>query len=134
MPTGRSPDDTWVFEQDQGEAEIADLDPFNPVFEQDVGRLDVAMDDAVLVRRGKPGRDFRANPQHRGQVERAEADASQGPARHVFHHQVRHAGLLVYGVDGDDVDVIDARRRPPSRRKRRWAVWLVATPAEARVP
>ena len=42
------------FQGDAGQAEIGDLDTFDPVLEHDVGRFDVAVYDALLLSRKSP--------------------------------------------------------------------------------
>ena len=44
-----------------GQAEVGDLDPLDAVLQQDVGRLDVAVDQALGVGRGQAGGDLHAD-------------------------------------------------------------------------
>ena len=54
-----------------GQAEVGDLDVLDAVFQQDVARLDVAVDQAHRVGGGQAGGDLPADPQHVRQLERA---------------------------------------------------------------
>ena len=54
-----------------GQAEVGDLRLVRPAFEQDVARLDVAVDQVTRMGRGQPLGDLPADPQHLGHVERA---------------------------------------------------------------
>jgi hypothetical protein len=78
------------------------------VFEQDVGRLDVAVNQAVLVGRRQAAGDLRADPQHLRHVERPDPvePLLQGLAGDVFRHQMRER-LLLDRVNGDDVLMAD---------------------------
>ena len=49
-----------------GQAEIDDLDPAPPLLQPDVGRLDVAVDQAPGVGRGQALGDLPADAQHLG--------------------------------------------------------------------
>jgi hypothetical protein len=101
-----------------GDAEVHHLDGAARG-EHDVGGLDVAVDDARAVRVGE-------RIEHaRGELQRALGDdlaavaqhLAQGHALDELHHDVRHghlgrAVLLFAGVvHGDDVRVVEARRR-----------------------
>jgi hypothetical protein len=46
-----------------GQAEIGDLDSLDAVLQQDVGRLDVAMNQTLLVCRGQSARDLLGDTQ-----------------------------------------------------------------------
>ena len=46
-----------------GQAEVGDLDPLDAVFEQDVGRLDVAVDQPLSVGGRQPRGRLHADPQ-----------------------------------------------------------------------
>ena len=78
--------------------------------EQDVGRLDVAVDQAGGVGGGQPLGDLPADPQHLRHVERAGAvePLLERLAGDELHHQVRQR-LLLDGVDLHDVLVPDLR-------------------------
>ncbi len=97
----------------QRQAEVGDLDPLDAVLQQDVRRLDVAMDQALGVRRGQPERRLHADPKDFLGAQRAVAvdPVLERSAVDAGHHQVREAGLRigVDGVDGDDV-IVDDRR------------------------
>jgi hypothetical protein len=116
------------------QAEVGEHDPLDAVLQQDVGRLDVAVDDPLGVGGGQAQRRLPADPQHGRDVQRpvpvdALLQRAPGDAR---HHQVgQPAGLVgVHGVDGDDV-VVDDRggrlrlageplpRRPAGGQQRR---------------
>ena len=82
------------------------------VFKQDVGRLDVAVNHPVLMRRRQAGGDLGADPQHGRQIERRpEANAiTEGAAGHILHNQVGHALLFVHSVNRHDIGMIDPGR------------------------
>src|SRR6185436_2901926 len=90
-----------------GDAEVHDLhravggDP-------DVGRLDVAVDDAVTMRVLEPAGSLRQDVDalRRRQRLAARDDAVEVLAGEVFLHQVRNAVLDAEVVDGDDVAVL----------------------------
>ena len=54
-----------------GQTEIGDLDAFDPVLEEDVGRLDVAVDQTLRMRRRQARRDLHADAQNLGELQRA---------------------------------------------------------------
>ena len=54
-----------------GQAEVGELDPLDAVLQQDVGRLDVAVDQPLRVRRRQPGGRLHADPQDLAGAERA---------------------------------------------------------------
>ena len=92
-----------------GQAEVGDLDPLlDAALQQDVARLDVAVDQPQRVGRGQPPGDLPADPQHLRHLERP------GPvelllqrlAGDELHHQVGNR-LLLDRVDVDDVLVPD---------------------------
>ncbi len=107
-----------------GQTEVGDLNALDLVFEQNVGRFDVAVDQPLGVRRRQAGGHLNADAQNGADVERPVAvqPLLQGDAGHVFHDQVGNAVGLVNAVDGDDVLVADGgggaslARKPPSRR------------------
>ena len=81
--------------------------------DQDVGRLDVAVHQAALVRgverRGDRGR----HALHAVQVELALVDdVAQVRAGHEAHRQVEHAVVFAAAVDRDDVRVLQRGRQP----------------------
>ena len=55
-----------------GQAEVGDLRLVRPAFEQDVARLDVAVDQVARMGRGQPLGDLPADPQHLGHFERTD--------------------------------------------------------------
>ena len=96
-----------------GQAEVGDLDVLDAVFQQDVARLDVAVDQAHGVRRGQAGGDLLADAQHVQQLQRPGRVELllQGSPGDVLHDQIGDR-LVLDGVDGDDVLVADGRGRP----------------------
>jgi hypothetical protein len=76
------------------ESEIKQLD--DPVLgDEDVRRLEVAMDDAFEVRRLERGRDLRSQPQRFGGRERARIlGGNDRRAVDVLHHQVARADIV----------------------------------------
>ena len=96
-----------------GQAEIEDLDAAAAAFQPDVGRLDVAVDQAVLVGRRQPLGDLPADAQHLGDgqlASRASRRSSSGSPLQELHGQEGHAAVLADLVDGDDVVVLDGGR------------------------
>ena len=95
-----------------GDPEVHDL--HGAVVEQpDVRRLDVAVDDPVLVGVGEAAADLDHDVEHLGEEQRL-AGADQGlevGAGQELHGDERHAAVLAQLVDGDDVGVLQARRR-----------------------
>ncbi len=91
------------------QAEIGDLDALDVVDQQDVGRLDVAMNQTLRVRRRQAGSHLDADAQDGPQLERSVAvqPLLQGQAGHVFHDEIGQAVGLVDAVNGDDVLVTD---------------------------
>ena len=94
-----------------GQAEVGDLDALDAVFEQDVGRLDVAMDQALLVSGGQAGGDLAADAEDLLQLQRAFAVdfVLERLAVDELHHQVGRLVRVVDGVDRDDVIVMHGR-------------------------
>ena len=97
-----------------GQAEIEDFHPAaGGGVQPDVGRLDVAVDQPVLVRRRQPPGDFPA--QFQDLVHRQRSGFAllllevilQRHALEQLHGQERHAAVLADLVDGDDVVVLD---------------------------
>ncbi len=94
-----------------GEAEVDELDALDAVLQQDVRRLDVAVDQPDRVRRLEPPGRLHADPDDLLDGQRA------GPvdpvlerlAGDVLHDEVRQPARGVDGVDGDDVVVTDRR-------------------------
>ena len=87
---------------------------FARVVQHDVGGLQVAMEDAALVRGGQPGAQLPRDVG--GLVFREAADAAERRrevlAVHVFHRQVEVTVDLADVVDAADVGVRDLARRP----------------------
>ena len=127
------------FTGDAGEAEVGDADLAAAV-EHDVRRLEIAMDDAALVRGGESGADLPRDLERA--IFREAADAAEQRreilAVHVLHRQERVAVDLADVVDAADVRVRDLPRHPhfgvqlrqPRRdRGRRRAAGTSARPA-----
>ena len=94
-----------------GQPEVEDLHPPLVPFEPDVGRLDVAVDEAARVRRRQPLGHLPADPQHLRR-RRPRAGPQRRPERLALqqgHRQVRDAAVLGDLVDDDDVVVLDGR-------------------------
>ena len=87
------------------------LTALDAVFEQDVARLDVAMDQARLVSRGEAGSGLAADAEDVFQLEGAFAVdfVLERLALDELHHQVGRLMRIVDGVDRDDVLVMDGR-------------------------
>ena len=96
------------------QAEIGDLDPLDPVLQQDIRRLDVAVDQSLRVGRGQSAGGLHADPYDLADRQRAVAvdPLLERPAGDVGHDEVGQSLLLVDGVDGHDVVVADRGRRP----------------------
>ena len=103
--------------RDLGDPEVDDLDEVRAavaVEQEHVLRLEVAVDDALVVGGGERARDLRGDPDRAHRRERrAEPDRrAERLARHELHHRVGHAvGRGAEVGDVDDVGVADARRR-----------------------
>jgi hypothetical protein len=93
---------------DLGDAEIEDLEPPRAV-DQQIARLDVAMDHVHLVRRGSPGAHLLEPADLLGDGHRSPAldDFGQRVALEVLHDDVRLGGDLAEVVDRDDVGVVE---------------------------
>ena len=93
--------------QQLGDAEVRDLHPALLV-EQDVLRLDVAVDDALLVRVLERLADGRHDHQRllRRQLPRLQ-QLPQAHAVHKLHQQVIEAVGLAEVIDGDDVGMVE---------------------------
>ena len=95
-----------------GEAEVGDPHALDAIFEEDVCRLHVAVDEPLRMGRGQAPRRLQADAEDLAEVHRARiANAlleRRAPA--VGHDEVGKTGELVDAVDGDDV-VVDDRRR-----------------------
>ncbi len=115
-----------MLQHDACQAEVGDLHPLDTVFQHDVRRFDVAMDDSLLVGRRQAAGDLHADPQNIHGLERAiQADAlHQGAAGDKLHDKEWNAGVLRDRVNRDDVRMIDARRRP-RLAKEPFAGWRV---------
>src|SRR5262245_44165438 len=93
-----------------GEAEIKDLGAGR--CQHDVGRLEVAMDDALAVRGVEPAGEL--HPETQDLLERqraAEQPVRERLASEVFHHEEVHAVLLADVVQGADVWMTQAGDR-----------------------
>ena len=93
-----------------GQPEVGDLDGRSGAsLQQDVARLDVAVDQTYVVGGGQPAGDLSADAEDLGHFERAGllVPLLQGRARDVLHDQVGQR-LLLDGIDPDDVAVPDA--------------------------
>ena len=90
-----------------GNAEIQNL--HGPIREQhDVGRLYIAVDDAVLMRVQQSPRGFSQNPDLLRQGERRAVDRlPQAAPIEQLHHEVRRRLVLAKIVDRDDVLVLE---------------------------
>ena len=105
-----------------GEAEIQHL---HPALDRhhDVGGLEIAVQDALLVRRRQRLGDLDAECGHVAHRQRAGREAGgQRLARHQLHDQEVGAGVAVEVVDGGDARVVEPRERqrllaePPAPR------------------
>ena len=78
------------------------------VVDEDVGRLDVAVDDTRAVRRLQRAAEL---IDHRGGLRGAQGavfeDGRQAPASHQPHHEVRRIGLAPVVVERNDVRVLE---------------------------
>jgi hypothetical protein len=93
------------------EAEVEDLRAA-VARDHDVGRLDVAMDDAVGMRRGERGGHLRAVLERCRHWQRALGDDPiERRAFNQLHRDERRAGVLVDVVDRDDVRVVEGGGR-----------------------
>ncbi len=97
-----------------GDPEIQDLQDVRVAAENQVGRLDVAVDDAVLVGEGEAAADLDDQLDALARVERSAPPDQLGQrlARDVLHGDERLAVVLADVVDGDDVRVLQPRRQP----------------------
>ena len=80
--------------------------------QDEVGRFQVAMEDAEGMRRGQAVRNLNADREH--QLHRSRAAGYQPverPARHILHDDVSFVIDLAYVIDGTDVRVVDRRRK-----------------------
>ncbi len=92
-----------------GDAEVGDLHAALRV-EQDVLGLDVAVENAFLVRELKRLANLRHDGQRlRGREPSGLHGLAQIHAIHVFHHQIVEAARLAEVEDADDVRMIQAR-------------------------
>jgi hypothetical protein len=105
--------------------EVEDLDQA-AVGQHHIGRLQVAMEDAQLVRRGEPVGDLDARRKRQLQARRPLGNhLVQRLARNVLHHDVsfvfaaRFRRCLAHIVDGADVGVVDGRGQPRLAQLRR---------------
>jgi hypothetical protein len=100
---------------DLRDAEVEHLGPRRPLVlrdQEDVGRLEIAVDDAFAVGRRQRRADLADDRRDLGERHRAAPQAiGQRLADQELEHQVRRAvGQLVPVVDLDDVGVAQARR------------------------
>ena len=98
-----------------GQAEVGDLDALDAVLQQDVGRLDVAVDQPLRVGRGQALGDLHADAQDLRRAPSGPLRSScscSDAAVDVLHDQVGQAVGLLDGVDGDDVVVADGGGGP----------------------
>jgi hypothetical protein len=98
-----------------GQTEIGDLDPLGPAVQENIGRLDVAMNQTVRMRRSQARRDLVADAQNLGgrQVAAVVNPLLQRLARDTFHHQIGQTLPFVHGVlagyeDQNDHDILRA--------------------------
>jgi hypothetical protein len=91
------------------QAEVEDLHPPALPLQPDVGRLDVAVDQPLLVGRRQPLGDFAADAEGVGQRQRPLAlqPVLQRLAFEQHHGQEEDTAVLADLVDGDDVVVLD---------------------------
>ena len=100
-----------------GEAEVENLDAAVAGDEEVLG-LQVAVDDALLVRRGQAAGDLDRVVDRLARGQRAARErVAQRLALEQLGDDVRHAGVGADVVDGQDVRVVE-RRRPPAPRAR----------------
>lgn len=94
---------------DQGQPHVENLDRTLPV-QQQIGRLDVAVDDALGVGVGKATGGLNDHPQRLVDRQRSmlDDDVGQVSTVNVFHHQVVDAVLLVSIVGGDDIGMVES--------------------------
>ena len=71
------------------QAEVGDLDSFDAVLQQNIGRLDVAMNQSTLVSRCEPFRDLPGDANDLFHLQRADSLdlVMQSLADNTFHHQ-----------------------------------------------
>ncbi len=82
-------------------------------FQQDIARLDVAVNQAHRMRRGQTGGDLLADAEHVHQHQgtgRVDLLLQRSPGD-ILHDQIGD-GLVLDGVDGDHILVANGRRRP----------------------
>ena len=95
-----------------GEAEVEDLDAQPRPFEPDVRRLDVAVDEALLVGGGQTLGDLPTDADDLGVHRRPRVRLEARGERHALqqrHHEERQPGVLADLEDGGDVVVLDLR-------------------------
>ena len=116
LARGRQPGDRArvLGEPEVGEVDVVERLRRSPVDEQDVGRLDVAVDEPEPVRRVERARDLAADRD--GAIELQRPGRAQQPSEvrvlDMAHGDVEHAVGLARVVDRDHVRVVDARRHP----------------------
>ena len=101
---------------DAGQAKVGQLDAIVRRFQQNVARLDVAMDQSLRVRGRQPVRGLHADPHDLAQRQLllARQPLFERFAGDQLHHQVRQAVVarLFDLMHGDDILVRDRRRGP----------------------
>ena len=94
-----------------GQPEVQDLGLL-ALGDEDVGRLDVAVQDAARVRGVERVGNLHGQPQQQADLERASVDlARQRAALEQLHRDERAALVLVHLVDGADVGMVQRRGR-----------------------
>ena len=104
---------------DVRQAEVGHTDSLGAAVDQNVRRLDVAMDDPVAVSLGERLSHLQPDANDRDGVETS--FSRQAPferaARNVFHHEIRQSGMVIDTVDGHHLLVRDDGHRPGFSRK-----------------
>ncbi len=96
-----------------GDAEVHETERAGALGDQQVGGLDVPMDNAALMSVIEAGAQFR-QPVHlpgQGHLIAGPDDLRHGPPGDELHGQVRVAFVLADRVDADDVRVVDLGRQ-----------------------
>lgn len=93
------------------DAEVADLQRTVGV-QQEVGRLDVPVDNVLPVSRGEPGRGLRSDKGHAlGKQRAGTGEPGKAVALDQFHHQEQTVLVLAEVEDTDHVRVVEASGR-----------------------
>src|SRR5262249_42850521 len=92
-----------------GQAEVRQPYALHAVLQQDVGRLDIAVDQPVLVSCRQTAGDLHADTQNLFDLQRPTLAEQRFEVTTVdeLHNEVRNRRVVVDGVDGDDVLVTD---------------------------